>query len=137
MKQRTIGSGVGLLLLLTMIFCCTACVHLEYPARKRKQDADAARWMRTLASRQIDYYSSHGRYARSFSELSEAGPIDRQQFCTGGYCYSLKPMESGYEMRAWPEKRGESGYRSFYLDQTGLLRFSLGTQAGPSDEILR
>ena len=84
--------------------------------------------MRLLVTREKRYYEEKGQYAGTFADLQP--PVETElQFtgrdgCSNGYCYSLKVAGPGYELRAWPDKWGKSGYRSFYADKEGI-RFTL------------
>ena len=117
-----------ILLVMVVLLDMSACVQVQFPSRKREQDMQAAINVRVLVNREKRYYEEKGQYAGSFADLQP--PVETQlQFqgrggCSNGYCYSLSVAGSGYELRAWPEKWSESGYRSFYADNEGI-RYTL------------
>jgi hypothetical protein len=117
----------------------TGCTTPQFRSQKREQDAQAARTMRHLVALEHRYHERNGRYAAVFAELGDALPrVSGEQGCASGYCYLVKLTTTGYELRAWPEKQGESGYRSFFADKTRVLRFTAQSrQADASDEALQ
>ena len=79
------------------------------------------------------YYSTFGRYA-SLAELGPpasgaAGPAAADLIPksladgkNGGYIYTVVGSPSGYTINANPESFGTSGHRTFYSDQTMVIR---------------
>jgi hypothetical protein len=134
-KMRTV---IPIFLIAALMFADGGCIAVQYPSRQREQDADAARMMRRLAVEEGRHYERHGHYSAEFSDF--AGGIIRgkgPESCIDGYCYLVSLTSTGYELRGWPERSGESGYRSFFSDESGLLRFTTKRrQADSSDEVL-
>jgi hypothetical protein len=126
---------LAVMVLLGMTFFC---VQVQIPSRKRRQDMRAAINMHVLVSREEQYHKEKGQYAGTFADLQP--PVETQlQFlerggCSKGYCYSLEVSGSGYELRAWPDKWGESGSRSFYAAKEGI-RYTLEHRFADSRDI--
>jgi hypothetical protein len=135
-RSESLRSRVTVTLLVALAASQTACIAVQYVSPRRAQDANAARTMRRLMTLENDYCVRTGSYSRSFSEI--VGRVLRlagRHGCVRGYCYSLEATSFSYEIRALPETP-QSGYRSFYADQRGVLRFSMAANAGPTDQAL-
>jgi hypothetical protein len=137
--KRRYGHFYTGLLIAVLANTTVSCVSAQYPSRKREQDAEAGRTMRRLISLEFSYRAEHKSYAGLFSELPyEPLANGGSTPCAHGYCYSLNLVRDGFELRARPEKRGESGYRSFYSNQTGGVRFTTEMRdANANDDVLR
>lgn len=95
------------------------------------------------AEREFTTKKNQGRYG-ALRELAESGLIG-QELAGGtesGYRFSLRLKENdGFEAFAVPAKYGSvlgTGTRSFYLDETGILRqaYKGGGEASAADEAL-
>jgi hypothetical protein len=103
-----------------------ACVAIEVSSTKRQQDSDAAKEMRRLLKAEKDYRLQAGRYSEILADLDGSFTrLKRDEQCSAGYCYGIKLSPTGYEIHARPQAPGKSGYRSFYGDETGVLRYSV------------
>jgi len=109
------------------------------------QETAALLAIRTLHTVQVQYYSQFGRYAASLTELGPpasgtpgpagAGLIDRD-LASGtkdGYKFTLTGTVSGYVIHADPEEYGKSGSRTFYSDQTMVIRQNHGPEPATAD----
>jgi hypothetical protein len=118
-------------LFLTVILLETACIQVQFMGSKRAQDTEAWKNMGLLMASEEAYFQRNGRYALTFAGLQLPAKTGLQsadhQGCHKGYCYSLKMIDAGYELQAWPESTS-TGYRSFYVDQTGVLRFTTASR---------
>ena len=86
--------------------------------------------IRTIHTAEVQYYSQNGRYAASFAELADLiGP----ELATGqrnGYQFTLSPNGTGYQITAVPVTFNVTGSRTFFSDQTLVVRQNRG--AGPA-----
>jgi len=100
-----------------------------YAARMAANEGSAVSTMRTLHSAEATYQSLYGRYG-SLDELAARNLVDYQ---TGmgrknGYEFTveLKPSPysnvDGFEVVARPQGYKSSGRRSFFVDETGVIR---------------
>ena len=94
----------------------------------------AIRTITAVHQAETQYYSQFGRYAASMTELGPpasgaAGPAaadliqkDLSEGKKGGYVFTITPTPTGYAVNANPETFNSSGRRTFYSDQTLVVR---------------
>jgi type IV pilus assembly protein PilA len=102
--------------------------------RMQAQEMAAIRQIHAIHTAQIQYYSQFGRYAANLTELGPpasgaAGPqaadLLPRTLTEGkntGYMFTVQPIPTGYAVNANPEMFGSSGRRTFYSDQTQVIR---------------
>src|SRR5581483_422782 len=91
--------------------------------------------IRTIHAVETQYYSQFGKYATSMAELGPpatggaAGPAAADlipaDFATGkksGYIFTVAATPTGYQVTAVPEQFNGSGRRTFFSDQTMVIR---------------
>jgi type IV pilus assembly protein PilA len=90
----------------------------------------------TLHQAEAQYYSQFGDYAGSLTQLGPptsgtAGPAAADIIPEGladghasGYVWTLTASPTGYAISAVPERFGNTGSRTFYSDQTRVIRHS-------------
>ncbi len=103
-------------------------------ARMFAEETAAIRAVSVIHTAQTQYYSQFGRYATSLTELGPptsgaAGPngadlVDRElsEGRKGGYNFNIIGDPQGYIVSAQPKQFGTNGSRTFYSDQTQLIR---------------
>ena len=89
---------------------------------------------------ETQYYSQFGKYATNLVQLGppvsgadgpEAANIIPKVLADGkknGYIYTLAATAGGYSVQAVPESFGNSGRRTFYSDQTLVIRNNWGQE---------
>jgi len=79
--------------------------------------------LRTIASAQDTFHSSKGdgRYG-TLDELAKEGLISRDLFEKYGYKIGVTILSNKFEATAVPLEYGTTGRRSFFIDETGVLR---------------
>jgi hypothetical protein len=113
---------------------------LSHHSRVATNESSAIGTIRAInsAEAKIAGYGDNSRYACSLSDLTATLRSDsswdesslKDFVNTGtraGYVYQLScedGLERGYSLIAAPEKRGNSGMRSFCSDRTGVIRYS-------------
>lgn len=97
----------------------------------------AIRQIGTIHQAETQYYSQFGQYAQTLSQLGPppsgaAGPaaadIIPKVLADGkasGYIFTVAGSPTGYAVTAVPESFGSSGSRTFYSDQTLVIRNNL------------
>lgn len=93
--------------------------------------------IRAVNQAQAQYYSTYGRYATSLAELgppsgggndTEAGAgllsTDLAAGKKQGYLFVITKTEEGYALNANPESFNGTGSRTFYSDQSTVIRFN-------------
>jgi type IV pilus assembly protein PilE len=102
--------------------------------------------LKTLATVQIQYYTSHGRTYGSFDDLTKAEMLSAQKF-TGnppvvdGYVLTLKVVpksatsSASYTLNADPQSPND-GTNNFYIDSNDShIHVNPNQPAGPSDAV--
>ncbi len=94
----------------------------------------------TIHQAETQYYSQFGKYAGNLSQLGppisgpdgpEAANIIPKVLAEGkknGYTYSVSATPTGYAVTAVPDSFGNSGRRTFYSDQTLVIRNNWGPE---------
>jgi Tfp pilus assembly protein PilE len=104
----------------------------------------AVRHIHTLHAAQVQYNSQYLRFATSLQELgpptggaasaSAAGLVSEAMAggAIGGYQFTLLGTATGYTINANPTAFGSSGRRTFYSDQTQVIRENWGAEPATS-----
>jgi hypothetical protein len=110
---------------------------------KQMQSAHEMAVIREIGSIHVaetQYMSQFGKYATALSQLGppvsgadgpEAANLLPKVLVDGkknGFVYTLIATQSGYAITAVPETFGSSGSRTFYSDQTLVIRNNLGQE---------
>lgn len=92
--------------------------------------------LKTINTVQTQYQSTFGQFANSLAQLgppASSGAAEGAQAAnlippnlatgtTGGYNYTVTQTPLGYSAVAVPKAYNNTGRRSFYTDQTGVIR---------------
>ena len=128
--RREVHEGFTLIELTFAIAAVSTLAAVLVPAlvrtRKSANEASASAALKGLVAAQAEYYNATGAYADSLATLHAAGYID-DALGTGvksGYVFAL---DAGLSFDAWtgsarPKVPQRTGDRSFYVDETGILR---------------
>ncbi len=104
------------------------------------QEITAIGVIRTIHTKQVQYYSQYGRYAASLTELGPptigapgpaAADLIDYTLASGaqyGYRFAMTGNASGYVIHAGPESFGKTGRWTFYSDQTMTIRQNYGQE---------
>jgi type II secretory pathway pseudopilin PulG len=97
-------------------------------SRIAANEASAMMNMRTIHEAEQSYQSRRGEYG-TLTDLQQTLliPSELASGTKWGYQYSVQVKESGifparFTVVAFPTKYGSSGRRSFFIDETGVLR---------------
>ena len=142
LKQRR---GFSLIELLIVVAIILIIITIALPklsrARMYSQETAAIAAIRTLHTAQVEFYSQYGRYAASLTELGPppsgaANPAaadlignDLSGGEKSGYKFTLTATVEGYAINANPVAFNSSGSRTFFSDQTLVIRENYGPEA--------
>lgn len=104
-------------------------------SKKAAYEGAAIAYMRTWTSAQELYYQKFGHYADADQQLIAQGLIGNPDPDRLGYIFSLdNAAQAQYEWwgRGWPREPKVTGDRYFFIDNSGVIRYSLSGSAGPS-----
>ncbi len=102
--------------------------------------ADPIKWIVTIHTAQVQYYSGYNRYATSLQELgppaseaegpSAAGLIngDLASGEKGGYKFTIQATAAGYNVTATPRQYGTTGSKTFFSDQGMKIHQHIGRE---------
>lgn len=140
--------GFSLIELLIVIAIILIIAAIAVPkldkARMHTQEMAAITQIRTIQTAQTQFYSQFGTYAKTLAELGppasgQAGPTAADLIPGGlargektGFRFTLQPSPTGYTIHANPVMFNSTGRRTFFSDQTGVIRESWGQE--PADE---
>jgi type IV pilus assembly protein PilA len=107
-------------------------------SRKGSNEAAAIGALRTIASAQTLFHDGDKDkngvldYATSIGALGKAGLVD-SQLATGvkqGYEFVIGGVDlTHWQAKARPTTTGKTGDRFFFVDESGVIRFTLSTEA--------
>ncbi|MCC7175653.1 MAG: prepilin-type N-terminal cleavage/methylation domain-containing protein [Bryobacterales bacterium] len=140
--QRSRRGGFTLIELLIVIAIIVVLISAAAPKFSQylmnARETAAMSAIRTIHTAQTQYNSQFGRFAATLAELGPpAGgqegpgaadliPSDLATGIKGGYKFVLETTPTGYRVLATPVAFNRDGRRSFYSDQTMVLRQNWG-----------
>ena len=144
-RRRRQSRGFSLIELLIVVAIILILAAIAVPKlnqnRMLAQETAAIRQVQTINTAQTQYYSQFGRYATNLAELGPAQsggasgpaasdliPEDLAKGKKSGYIFTVQPTQNGYQINSNPEAFGSSGRRTFYSDQTMVIRNNWGNE---------
>jgi type IV pilus assembly protein PilA len=132
--------AVPALMLLLVLSATNACVMVLPEEQRHHREVMAIQSVKTIHTAEVQYQSQFGCYACSLSELgppasglpgASAADLIGSDLASGekeGYKFALACVPAGYAVNAVPVSYGSSGNRSFYSDQTMIIRENDGPE---------
>lgn len=143
-ERRNRRRGFSLVELLIVIAIIMIIAAIAAPklmsTRASAQEMAAIRHIVTLHTAQTQYYSQFGKYATTLAELGPptsgaAGPQSADLIPAelasgkkGGFLFTMSSTQGGYAINANPEAFGTSGRRTFFSDQSQVIRENWGQE---------
>jgi type IV pilus assembly protein PilA len=137
-RRKNPRAGFSLIELLIVIAIILVIVTIAVPQYNKQMmsahETAAIQAIQTIHAVETQYYSQFGRYAVSLAELGPpasgaAGPAaadliskDLTEGKKSGYVFTVSATPTGYAVSAVPESFNSSGRRTFYSDQTLVVR---------------
>ena len=143
-ERRNSQRGFSLIELLIVIAIILIILSIALPqmskSRMNAQEMSAVAQLRTINQAEVQYQSQFGQFATSLSQLgppSSAGAAEGPQAAglippnlasgnASGYVFTVTQSPTGYAATAVPKTFGTTGRRTFYTDQTGIIRENWG-----------
>ena len=136
--------GFSLIELLIVIAIILIIITIAVPnltrARMHAQETAAIAAIKTIHTAQVQYYSTYGKYATSLTELgpppngapgAAAADIIGNDLANGlkqGYRFTVTGSGGGYIINANPDVFGNSGSKTFYSDQSMVIKVNEGPE---------
>ena len=138
MRKNRLRRGFSLIELLIVIAIILIIAGIAVPKMNKQmmnaREMAAIRQIGSIHQAETQYYSTYGKYAQNLLELgppasgadgpSAAGilPKNLADGKASGYLFTVAATPTGYSVNANPEAFGNSGGRTFFSDQTLVIR---------------
>lgn len=127
-KPGTLRRAIGVTMVVSSVILALAIAIPNLMESKRQPSRSAVVIMlHRIYLAQKKHFGEHGRYA-TLRELHEAQLLDERAASgkASGYLWEMNSFGSeSWSVVAWPEQPRITGDTSFYVDQTGVLRFKV------------
>lgn len=128
-------SLIELLIVVTiMVLLMMAAIPFYKEAVMKTQETAAMQNIRTLHTAQMQYFAQNNRFASSLRDL--AGKVNSGELVAGekgGYKYRVDETATGYAIHAEPVKFNVNGSRTFFSDETMILRNHFGPEPATAE----
>ena len=149
-RRRASERGFSLIELLIVIAIILIILSIALPqmskSRMHAQEMAAIAQIGTIQKAQVQYYSQFGQYATALTQLgppTSSGAAEGPQAAglipaslangsSSGYNYTITQTPTGYAIVAVPKAFNSTGRRTFYSDQTGIIRENWGQDPATS-----
>jgi prepilin-type N-terminal cleavage/methylation domain-containing protein len=138
MQKNRLRRGFSLIELLIVIAIILIIAAIAVPKMNKQimaaHEMAAIREIGTIHTGETQYYSQFGRYAQNLAELGPPAsgaaspaaadllPKNLADGKASGFIFTLVGTPTGYSITAVPEQFGSSGSRTFFSDQTLVVR---------------
>ena len=105
-------------------------------ARMSSNEASALSSLRTLNTMSENYRARFSSYPSALIDMSNECGIDSNlgSGLKSGYSYTYTGTPSAFSCNADPQSPGQTGERYFFVDTTGVIRFSTTGTANSSNQ---
>src|SRR5437867_2964689 len=150
-RRRKATPGFSLIELLIVIAIILIIAAIAMPkltsARMYAYEMAAVRTLATINTAQMQYFSTYQRFATSLAELGPptggtATSASAADLITGdlalglksGYRFSMVGSLQGYGVNADPQVYNTTGKRSFFTDQSTVIREHVGSEPASAND---
>lgn len=134
-NKRNAGFTLIELMIVTEIIGIIVAIAVPNYIRTRVQSNEAAAVanLRTMLDAQVSYHSANSTYAENFDSLTNATPPylsgGNWEAPRNGYTYRIGGGSSTFSAQATPLEFGSTGWRGFFVDSSGIIRYQNGAEA--------
>lgn len=145
LTRRRRQAGFSLVELLVVIAIILIILFFAVPqynkARMNAQETGAIAGLKTIYQAEVQYQSQFGDFATSLAQLGppaatggQEGPSSAGLIASGlaggnssGYVFTVTQTPTGYSVTAVPKTFNSTGRRTFFSDQSGVIRQNWGS----------
>lgn len=119
-----------LIVVTIMLIIATVTIPRLDAAKNLAEETAAIRNIQAIHVAQAQHFSQAGRYAARLEELGATGMLlgDLAKGAKGGYLFTMQAAPGGYSIHAVPRQFGATGGRTFFSDQTMVIRENRGPE---------
>lgn len=140
MENHRTGFTLLELMLVVTIIAIIAAIAIPgiQNARISANEASAISTVRTIVTVNVQYRIRFGRFAGSLNDLQAENYIDSSVAnpTKAGYTFAYVGNPTAFTFNGNPTNPGQSGFRYFFVDDSGVIRFNLAAPASAADPAL-
>ena len=138
MKRDKGFSLIELMIVVEIIAIIAAIAFPDYiRTRIQANESAAVGRLKVITQAQTQFFNSNLRYTDQFTELTEANPPyltpGAWDSNISGYQYSMTLGDNNFSASAVPVSFGNTGWRGFYVDSSGVIKWRMNEAASEDD----